>query len=82
MLKNGLIKNFLLSLLLAHLDFIQCGQKRSWLGPLQFYDGEKPSPRDSQGLASMGNRLYIFGGENLNGVFTIQSSFEIFLLLN
>ena len=40
---------------------------RDWLGPSQFYEGPLPSPRNSIGFASAGNRLFVWGGLDING---------------
>ena len=40
---------------------------RDWLGPSQFYEGPLPSPRNSFGFASADNRLFIWGGLDING---------------
>jgi hypothetical protein len=57
-----------LCLALVVFQHAQCS-KRSWLGPTHFFDGVVPSARNSQGLASIGNKIYIFGGINGSGEF-------------
>ncbi len=59
---------FFLCLAFVVFHHTQCA-KRSWLGPNFFFDGVVPSARYSQGLASIGSKLYIFGGIDQFGEF-------------
>lgn len=45
---------------------VEAGKQRSWLGPSTFIEGSNPIPMDSFGFASLGGKLYVFGGWDSN----------------
>ena len=51
------------SVLLLVFQFdIVLAKTRSWIGPTQLVQGNPPIPRDSFGITSSGENVYIYGG--------------------
>jgi hypothetical protein len=61
-------------LLLSGFVAIDSGKQRSWMGPSIYKEGSDLTPLDSFGFASLGGKLYIFGGwDSNNGKYIISS---------